>query len=134
MDTSRSSKSGFGPFLKGLDRSRAVISGVYSLGQGPVDLEIQPPGGPVASTHQVALDGSMVASGDMTRVAIGNGPDLAGKTLQISSVISSSDPTPQRVQIRYTLKGGQADRTFETEGVLDASASTFLVRAQIALK
>jgi len=124
--------TGFGPFLKGLNRSQTSLSGLYDVEPGPVVLSIMV-GGAALASHQVAIGGAVRASGDVGAVRLGEASELAGEILNIRSVVSSTAPMSQKVQIQYTLSGGKEERVFAAEGVVDPESSNFLVSASIAL-
>ncbi len=57
------------------------------------------------------------------RYALGNGADLAGKTLSIESRVTPASPGPgARAEITYALEGGREDKAFQQEARREGDA------------
>jgi hypothetical protein len=81
----------------------------------------------------VLLNGNKVASGDIDKVTLGNGPVIKGQTLIIKSVVADVNLQSLNMSVSYQLSGGVTDQSFGSRGVVDNTGDTIIFRATFTL-
>lgn len=78
-------------------------------------------------TSDVMVDKDQIlrASGSIGKLRVGNGKDLAGKTLNVLSVVSDVSTATNRMSVTYKLTGGQTTSEFTARGQV-TKAGAFL--------
>jgi len=83
---------------------------------------------------RVKLDGAKVAAGqERLHVALGKGADVAGKTIEVLSVVNDVNPMTNRTEVTYTLSGGKAPRTFSREHIVTSDWGVVFHTAEFEL-
>lgn len=89
----------------------------YKVGAGPVTLDVTV-GEKQKGFAKVWIEGKAEAIGEgpqITGLGIGNGGDIAAKTLEVLTTVSVINKNSNRTVVTYTLKGGASTRTFTSE-------------------
>src|SRR5437879_2658511 len=105
----------------------------YAVAAGRVTLSVLVGDGQMG-TSVVRLDQEQLAIGDITDLAIGRGPDIAGKQLFVKTVVTDVNDKTNHTSVRYELKGGKADKNFDLAESVDQEGGSIIYRATFALK
>lgn len=87
----------------------------YVVAEGPVTISVIIGEGQKGHTT-VFLDASERTDGaTIAGFPLGNGPDLEGREVRVSSVVTDTNPSTNHTSVTYTLSGGAAERTYKLE-------------------
>ncbi len=103
----------------------------YRVGAGTVTLVITIWHGQLGGSV-VRLGAKELAFGDVKQVKVGSGAFLRGKVLFVKSVVSDADH--RHTSVRYELKGGKEDRTFDLDAAVNTAGGSTTYRATFYLK
>src|SRR5262245_25109777 len=87
----------------------------YVVGAGSISLGIVVGNGQLGASV-VRLNDQPIAPGQDGKFVIGQGGDLIGKILTVSTVVTVTNPATRQVSVQYTLNGGQSDMTRTISG------------------
>ena len=73
------------------------------------------------------------ASGPIT-VRVGKGPDIAGQTLVVTSVVNDVNTQTNKMSVSYRLTGGKAADAFVASGTVASQGGVLVFQANIALQ
>jgi hypothetical protein len=66
---------------------------------------------------RVTLDGAELAMSEtIQQLEIGEGPELIGKKLKVTTSVTARNPNSRRTIVTYTLEGGAAQRSHPSRG------------------
>jgi hypothetical protein len=102
----------------------------YKIGEGEIFLSLRIGEGQTGTTE--VLLGTrpiLTVSGDIGNLFIGKGPDVAGRKLQVRSIINDVMAQHNRMSVTYELRGGTRARKFEADGEVATNGSLLRFRA-----
>jgi hypothetical protein len=68
---------------------------------------------------RVRIGGQKIAAAqERLHLVLGKGADVAGKRIDVLSVVNDVNPMTNRTEVTYTLTGGAAPRTFRREHIV----------------
>ena len=102
----------------------------YQVGKDPVTLSIII-GDAQLGDSIVRLGKTVLGQGDIENLPVGKGPALAGKTLNIKSVVTDVSDKTNRTSIRYALAGGTVPGTFDLNAMVSEEGASIIYRTQI---
>lgn len=82
----------------------------------------------------VQLDDTRLKLGDVRRLKIGPGADLAGKKLLVRTMINDVNDMTNFAGVRYELQGGKANETFDLDGTVDEEGASVTFEATFTFK
>ncbi|HWR83445.1 MAG TPA: hypothetical protein VN285_09085 [Candidatus Deferrimicrobium sp.] len=82
----------------------------------------------------VKLGDTELARGDIAKKVIGNGRDLAGKTLAIKTVVADVNDLTNRTNVTYQLRGGTDDQDYGLNAVVEENGDSAIYYATIHFK
>ena len=97
----------------------------YAVAAGRVTLSVLVGDGQMG-TSVVRLDQEQLAIGDITDLAIGRGPDIAGKQLFVKTVVTDVNDKTNHTSVRYELQGGKADKNFDLAESVDQECGSII--------
>jgi hypothetical protein len=109
------------------------IDTTYEVSQGDVTLTIKI-GDAQLGASIVKLEEKELGIGKIENLQIGKGPDIAGKTLSIKSIVSDVNDKTNHTSICYVLKGGKVDKEYDLGGTVDEEGASIIYRAKFQLK
>lgn len=98
-----------------------------SVGQSKVVVTVSVGDGQIGGSA-IFLDGKLIAKGQIANHNLGNGKDLAGKQLQVKTVVTDVRDETNRTVVYYTFKIGGDVTAFSTAGVVDNDGDSMLHR------
>ena len=105
----------------------------YEVGAGDVTLTVVIGEGQLGSSL-VKVGEKQLTIGDVTKLKVGKGSAVAGKDLFIKTVVTDVNDKTDRTSVRYELKGGTVDKTFDLDATVDEEGGSVIYRATFALK
>lgn len=105
----------------------------YAVDAGDVTLTVIIGDGQLGSSL-VRLGEKELATGDIDRLKIGKGSAIAGKELFVKTVVADVNDNTNHTSVRYELKGGAADQTFDLDASVDEEGGSVIYRATFDLK
>jgi hypothetical protein len=73
------------------------------------------------------------ASGPIGSLRIGGGPEIAGKTLLVRSVVNDVSSRTNRMSVTYVLRGGRAEQKFTAKGNVAKEGKLLIFEAAFSL-
>lgn len=102
----------------------------YEVGEGAVRLTITI-GNAQFGSSLVRLGEEELGLGAIENLTLGDGPELAGQTLFVKSVVTDISDKTNRTSIRYVLTGGLAERVFDLSATVPEEGASIIYRATI---
>ena len=109
------------------------LNTTYEVAQGSITLTIII-GNAQLGSSLVKLDNKELDRGKIDNLLLGAGPDIAGKTLSIKSVITDVNDKTNLTSIRYVLKGGKVDKDYDLNATVDEEGASIIYRAKFELQ
>lgn len=113
-----------------VDSMSVKLDTTYQVGEGAVHLDVII-GNAQFGSSLVRLGEEELGLGAIENLKLGNGPDLAGQTLFIKSVVTDISDKTNLTSIRYILKGGPAERVFDLSATVPEEGASIIYRATI---
>jgi hypothetical protein len=102
----------------------------YKVGEGDVFLSMRIGEGQTGTTEVLLGTTPLVTvSGDIGSLRIGSGADLAGKKLNVRSIINDVMSNTNRMAVTYELRGGTRARNFDADGEVATNFGLLRFRA-----
>ncbi len=104
----------------------------YAVDSGDVSLTITIGDGQLGSSL-VRLNDKELGIGEIDGLKVGKGSAVAGKELFIKTVVTDVNDKTDHTSVRYELKGGASDQTFDLDGSVDEEGGSVIYRATFNL-
>src|SRR5262245_16401488 len=104
----------------------------YQTGAGKLVLDIVV-GNAQIGASVVKLNKSIVAQGEIEGLDLGNATALAGKSLNIKSVVTDVNDATNKTSITYVLKRGSEEQQFTSKAEVDGNGDSIIYRALFKL-
>ncbi len=82
----------------------------------------------------VTLGSKRLGMGDISKLEIGSGPKIKGKSLFVKSVVTDVNDRTNHTSLTYRLVGGRNDQDFVSSGSVDENGDSIIYRAKFNLK
>lgn len=105
----------------------------YRVGHGDVHLSIVVGDGQIGGSA-VRLDDKLIATGDIKKMRIGNGAEIANRKLVVKTIVSDENDSTNRTSVTYVLAGGPSEEHFKLAAVVDNDGDEITYRATFDLK
>jgi hypothetical protein len=108
-----------------------TLDTTYHVGAGDIALTLSIGDGQLGSSR-VLLGTKVLGQGDdITNLLIGKGPKLAGKSIDVKTVVSDVNDQTNHTSLTYSLRGGPAPADYQLSATVAEEGDSVIYRATI---